>query len=310
MGQCSREERLTMLELLPELSLRKRCELLGINRSTLYYEKVTIEINDINLLNEIRDIWLKWSFYGFRRITRELQHKGIAVNRKRVQRLMQLGGIRAIYPEPKTSIKNKAHTVYPYLLKDLSIVRVNQVFMTDITYLKMGSGFVYLVAIIDVYSRFVVGWSLSNTLDTFNCLNALDQALNLATPEILNSDQGCQFTSESWTKALIEKGIKISMTGKGRCRDNIYIERFWRSFKQEEFYLKEYENVSLLKKAISQYIEFYNTQRWHQSLSYKRPADIYFGRAMGMVVKVGLAAKKRLTIQPILSPVNEVMTLL
>lgn len=304
---------MSILGLMPQLSLRKRCGLLGINRSTLYYKKTVIAIDDTTLLNEIRDVWLKWPFYGFRRITRELRHKGIAVNRKRVQRLMKLGGICALYPGPKTSLKNKAHAIYSYLLSGMTIVRPNQVWMTDITYLKMGAGFMYLVAIIDVYSRFVVGWSLSNTLDTFSCLDALAQALDKAIPEILNSDQGCQFTSENWTKALAENKIKISMTGKGRCRDNIYIERFWRSLKQEEFYLKDYESVPLLKKAVSQYIEFYNTQRWHQSLGYKRPADVYFGREMGLEVKVGLSvniAENLQATQPIVQPVTEANTLL
>ena len=280
-----------MIDLESELSLRRRCALLAINRSTLYYEKEDMGIDDATLLNEIRDIWLKRSFYGFRPITKELRHNGLIVNHKRVQRLMKLAGIQAIFAGPKTSIRNKKHRVYPYLLKGIVINRVNHVWMVDITYLKMSSGFMYLVALIDVHSRFVVGWSLSNTLDTFNCLTALDRALQLARPEIINSDQGCQFTSESWVNELIKNGIKISMTGTGRCLDNVYIERFWRSFKQEEFYLNDYENNHLLAEAIEKYVEFYNTQRWHQALGDKRPAEVYFSKEAGLATPVDLSGK-------------------
>lgn len=229
------------------------------------------------MLNAIRDIWERYPFYGYRRITKELRANGTKVNRKRVQRLMVWGGIQAIYPGPNTSKRNKQHAVYDYLLRDIEITRINQAWMIDITYLRMPNGFMYLVALIDVHSRYVVGWSLSNALDTEFCIDALKLGLLLGTPEIINSDQGCQFTSEKWINFLREKGIKISMTGKGRCLDNIYIERFWRSFKREEFYLNEYESVGKLKEAINTYIEFYNQRRWHQSLGYKTPAEIYFG---------------------------------
>ncbi len=259
-----------------QLSLRRQCELLNVNRSTLYYEEEKAAIDDVTLLNEIRDIWVRYPFYGYRRITKELKFLNYDINRKRVQRLMQEGGIRAIFPGPNTSRRNKQHAIYPYLLRNLKINRANQVWMVDITYLKMNQGFMYLVAIIDVYSRYVVSWSLSNTLETDFCIDALKRSLMSAKPEIMNSDQGCQFTSEDWTVFLIDQKIKISMTGKGRCADNIYIERFWRSFKREEFYLNDYKSVPELKKAISAYIEFYNTKRWHQSLGYKTPAEIYF----------------------------------
>lgn len=260
-----------------ELSLRRCCELLGLNRSTLYYKEKPTDIDDIDLLNTIREIWERHPFYGYRRITKELRvNGGIKVNRKRVQRLMVWGGIQAIYPGPNTSRRNKLHAVHPYLLRELSITHVNQVWMVDITYLRMPNGFVYLVALIDVYSRYVVGWSLSNTLDTGFCIDALKTGLAEAQPEIINSDQGCQFTSDDWINFLRDWGIKISMTGKGRCLDNIYIERFWRSLKREEFYLNEYGSVKELRKAISAYIEFYNRRRWHQSLGYKTPAAVYF----------------------------------
>ncbi len=238
-----------------------------------------MDVEDVDLLNAIRDVWVRYPFYGYRRITKELRASGTQVNRKRVQRLMRLGGIRALYPGPNTSKRNKAHAVYPYLLRNMAIIRANQAWMVDITYLRMPKGFMYLVALIDVHSRYVVGWSLSNTLDTSCCIDALKSGLLCARPEIINSDQGCQFTSEQWVTCLSDESIKISMTGKGRCLDNIYIERFWRSFKQEEFYLNEYENVKALRKAINEYIEFYNQKRWHQSLDYKTPAEVYFDKA-------------------------------
>lgn len=278
MGQARWPQRRELIDTEhPELSLRRQCGLLGINRSTLYYEANAPDVDDISLLNEIRDVWERYPFFGYRRITLELKARGFHVNRKRVQRLMVWGGIQAIHPGPNTSRRNKLHAVHPYLLRDLSINRVNQVWMIDITYLRMSHGFMYLVALIDVYSRYVVGWSLANTLETLFCIEALKSGLMIAKPEIVNSDQGCQFTSDDWIVFLRENEIKISMTGKGRCTDNIYIERFWRSFKQEEFYLNEYGTVKALKKAISVYIEFYNHKRWHQSLGYKTPAEVYFG---------------------------------
>jgi putative transposase len=243
----------------------------------LYYKGNPADINDVDLLNLIRDIWERRPFYGYRRITKELNVNGQLVNRKRVQRLMKWGGIYAIYPGPNTSKRNKAHAVHPYLLRNITILQANQAWMVDITYLRMSNGFMYLVALIDVHSRYIVGWSLSNTLETGFCIDALKSGLAQAQPEIINSDQGCQFTSEEWITFLRDQNIKVSMTGKGRCTDNIYIERFWRSFKREEFYLNEYQSVNELKKAIRTYIEFYNHQRWHQSLGYKTPAEVYFG---------------------------------
>lgn len=256
--------------------MRRCCELLGINRSSLYYKEKLPEIGDLDLLNRIRDIWERYPFYGYRRMTEELRSTGLLVNRKRVQRLMSLGGIQAIYPGPNTSRRNRRHSVYPYLLRELKIDYANQVWMVDITYLRMDDGFMYLVALIDVYSRYIVSWSLSSTLDTEFCLEALKSGLSEAEPEIVNSDQGCQFTSREWVSFLQERGITVSMTGKGRCTDNIYIERFWRSLKREEFYLNEYEDIKKLRTAISAYIEFYNQKRWHQSLDYKTPASVYF----------------------------------
>ena len=223
-----------------DISLRRLCELFGVNRSTLYYQTKSNSIDDVELLNQIRDIWARIPFYGYRRITKELKANGLLVNRKRVQRLMQLGNIHAIYAGPNTSRRNKLHAVHPYLLQDMRITRPNQAWQIDITYLRVERGFMYLVVLIDVYSRYVVGWSLSNTLEVDFCIGALKRGLYYAVPEIVNSDQGSQFTSDDWVDCLREYDIKISMTGKGRCTDNIYIERFWRSFKQEEFYLNDY----------------------------------------------------------------------
>jgi len=259
-----------------KLSIRRQCDLLWLNRSSYYYSAKAVSQEDVLLMNEIREIWERRCFYGYRRVTRELCGLGFRVNRKRVQRLMQLMGIQAIYPKPNTSAKNTSHAVYPYLLDTLAIARPNQAWMVDITYLKLNGGFMYLVALIDIHSRYVVGWSLSNTLHTDFCLEALSKACRYGAPEIINSDQGCQFTSDAWVDALNERCIKISMTGKGRCLDNIYIERFWRSLKYEEIYLNDYRCVRDLKQAVSNYIEFYNHKRWHQSLDYKTPAEVYF----------------------------------
>ena len=230
------------------MSIRRQCQLLAIPRSTLYYEACEVTDNDIELLNEIRGIWERRPFYGYRRLTKELCYLGREVNHKRVQRLMRLGRIQALYPGPNTSRRNKLHAVHPYLLGKINIERPNQ------------------------------AWMVSNTLETGFCLEALKLGLNDAMPEIINSDQGSQFTSDDWVEYLKEYGVKISMTGKGRCLDNVYIERFWRSFKQEEFYLNEYDSVQALRLSINRYIEFYNTQRWHQSLNYKTPAAIYFAQ--------------------------------
>lgn len=278
MGQIPRRERQGLIDAEDKtLSLRRQCDLLKVNRSTLYYEAKLDDGDDVQLLNEIRDIWERYSFYGYRRITKELQSQGHLVNRKRVLRVMALGGISAIYPGPNTSRRNKLHAVHRYLLRDVMIEQPNQAWMVDITYLRLRQGFVYLVALIDVYSRYVVSWKISNTLETAFCVEALQSGLLVGKPEIVNSDQGCQFTSEEWVNVLKAEDIKISMTGKGRCLDNVYIERFWRSVKREEFYLREYESIQELKKSIGAYIEFYNHKRFHQALDYKRPAEIYFG---------------------------------
>lgn len=232
------------------------------------------------MANEIRDIWVKYPFYGYRRITAVLKRQGHQVNRKRVARLMKHLGIQAIFPGPNTSKRALKHRIYPYLLKGLKIERLNQVWATDITYIRMGSGigFIYLIALIDLYSRYIVSWGLFTTLEAVNCIEVLERGLKRAKPEIINTDQGCQFTDERWIGMLTANGIQISMDGKGRCIDNIYIERFWRSVKYEEVYLKSYETVPEGREEIGKYIAFYDNERPHQSLKYKTPAEVYFAK--------------------------------
>lgn len=265
------------------LSIRQQCDLLDINRASYYYKPIDVSKKDVLLMNEIHEIWAMHPFYGYRRITCQLKAQGHAVNRKRTQRLMQIMGLKAIHPKPRTSMKNQNHVVYPYLLQDLQIIRPNQVWMVDITYLKLDRGFMYLIAFIDVHSRFIVSWRLSNTLHTDFCLDALYSGLKQAIPDIINSDQGCQFTSASWVQKLQEANIRISMTSTGRCLDNIYIERFWRSLKYEDIYLNDYNSVAELKNAVADYVEFYNYKRFHQSLGYKTPAEVYFGKEEDLV---------------------------
>ena len=259
----------------PKLSLTRQCGLLRLNRSSLYYKPADLSAVNVELMNQIRDLWHAHPFYGYRRITAVLQRMGYQANRKRVKRLMDLMGLEAIYPKPKTSQADPTAKKYPYLLGGLAITAANHVWCVDITYLKLGKGFMYLTALIDLYSRYVVGWCLSNSLDTEHCLEALETGLLLATPDIINSDQGCQFTSYAWIEALENRGILVSMDGKGRYLDNIYIERFWRSVKYEEFYLNSYDSVKDLRQAITAYIEFYNHSRPHQSLAYRTPVELY-----------------------------------
>ena len=227
-------------------------------------------------MNEIRDIYERHPYYGYRKIHNVLGRRGFKLNIKKVRRLMNLTGLKAVAPyKKKTSILNKNHKVYPYLLKGLKINHPNQVWKTDITYIKIKSGFIYLVCIIDVFSRKIMGWKISPFLDTQPCIEALEMARMHNKPEILNSDQGCQFTSNAWTKRLEEDDIKISMDGKGRWADNIIIERFWRSLKYEAVYLNCFENIAQANKGIGNYINFYNNERPHQALNYKTPSEVF-----------------------------------
>jgi putative transposase len=255
--------------------------LLQVNRSSWYYESAGQPEDNVTMMNEIYDIYHEWPFLGYRRITAELRKRGHNINRKRVQRLMALGDMQAILPKHKTTRRNKEHAVFPYLLKNLDITQPNQAWCVDITYIKISGGFVYLVALIDVYSRRIMGWELSPFLDTALCMSALNKALRIATPGIINSDQGCQFTSQEWVSALTAHGIQISMDGRGRWADNIYIERFWRSAKYELVHFNQYDTVSELRADLVKYMNYYNTKRLHQALGYETPDAKYHNHLKG-----------------------------
>lgn len=225
----------------------------------------------------IDEQYLQTPFYGYPRMTQMLRRQGHQVNRKRVARLMQVMGIQAIYPQPSTSKRSPSHKIYPYLLRNMQISRCNQVWSTDITYIPLLSGSMYLVAVIDWFSRFVLSWQLSNTLETHFCVAALERAFDYGQPDIFNTDQGSQFTAHAFTAPLLARDIRISMDGRGRALDNIFIERFWRSVKYEDIYIKKYESVRTLRDGLEAYFQFYNYERPHQSLAYATPAEIYFG---------------------------------
>jgi putative transposase len=251
--------------------------LLTINRSNIYYQPRNYqEIND--LCNEIYELWSRHQFFGYRRITAVLKDQsGYPINQKKVLRLMRLMGLQAIYPKPRTTIINKKEYKYPYLLNNIIIAKPNQVWATDITYIKTGVGFVYLIALIDWFSRFIISWKLSISMTTDFCLDVLNQGIKAhKKPEIINTDQGSQFTSNEWVKQLDDNNIKISMDGKGRWVDNVYIERFWRTVKQEQIYINPPDNITELRQQINKFIKFYNYQRPHQSLQYKTPSQIYY----------------------------------
>jgi putative transposase len=263
----------------PEISVRRQCALLGVNRSGLYYELVGESEQNLLLMRLLDEQYTRTPFYGSRKMTEWLANEGHAVNRKRVSRLMELVGLEAVYPKPKLSQPGEGHRIYPYLLRGTTVERVNQVWSTDITYIRMAQGFLYLVAIMDWFSRFVLSWSLSLTMEVEFCIEALKRALRRGRPDIFNSDQGSQFTSERFTGELAEQQIAISMDGRGRCMDNIFVERLWRSLKYEEVYLKDYASVTEARSGIARYFQFYNHERLHQSLDYQTPAAIYLRRA-------------------------------
>ena len=259
-----------------ELSIRRQSKLLDINRSSLYIKHH--DRNDSYLCNLIIEVYSSYPIYGYRRITAMLQRHGEIVNKKRILRLMKEMNLRAIYPGPNTSKRNLKDVVFPYLLKGMPITSVNMVWQVDITYLRTDSGFMYLVALIDVYSRLVVGVDLSNSLCTNSCIKALEEAISKhGKPGIINSDQGSQFTSIEWVNCLRDNGIKISMAGTGRSNDNANIERLWRAFKYEGSYLYKWNTVAELKKYISRWVEWYNYGRPHQALKYMTPYEKYCG---------------------------------
>jgi len=267
----------------PELSITRQCGLMEINRSGLYYSPVPESEENLLLMRLIDQQYYKTPFYGVRKVTAWLQSLGYNVNRKRVRRLMGMVGWRTIFREMRTTIAAEGHKIYPYLLKGLPIESINQVWAMDITYIPMKKGFMFLAAIIDLHSRYVVHWSISNTMTAEWCTQVLQEAIRLhGRPTIFNTDQGSQFTSEVFTNLLIENGIQISMDGKGRAIDNIFIERLWRSVKYEDIYLNCYEDGLALYKGMEAYFEFYNRERPHQSLDYDTPAMRYLNGQIPM----------------------------
>lgn len=259
--------------------MRRQCELLGVNRSGLYYQPLGESQENLTLMRLLDEQYTRTPFYGSRKMVEWLATQGFEVNRKRVSRLMALMGIEAVYPKPKLSQPEEGHRIYPYLLKGVDVNRVNQVWSTDITYIRMAQGFLYLVAVMDWFSRYVLSWSLSLTMEIDFCVEALRSALRRGRPAIFNSDQGSQFTSEKFTGELAAREIAISMDGRGRCMDNIFIERLWRSLKYEEVYLKDYRSVSEARAGIGKYFRFYNQERPHQSLQYRTPSALWLARS-------------------------------
>lgn len=260
------------------LPITRQCQLLNLNRSTVYYQAKPVSAEDLNLMRRIDEMYLKRPFYGSRRIRDWLEDEGHKVNRKRVQRLMRQMGIAALYPKACTSKPGKGHKIYPYLLRNRIIDSPNQVWAADLSYIPMAKGFVYLVAIMDWHSRRVLSWRVSNSMDSDFCVDALEEALGrYGSPEIFNTDQGSQFTSEAFTGVLKEANVDISMDGKGRWMDNVFVERLWRSVKYEEVYLKSYETVAEARAGIGTYLEFYNSERRHQGLNRQTPDQVYWG---------------------------------
>jgi len=274
-----------------EIPVIRQAELLGIARSTVYY-KSTLDEYNLMLMHLIDEQYTKTPFYGSRRMREALRRKGYKVNRKRMQRLMRLMGIEAIYPKRNLSKPHPDHKIYPYLLRNKVIREVNQVWGADITYVRMRYGWLYLVAIMDWMSRYVLSWEISTTLEVDFCIRALERALSIADPEIFNSDQGSQFTSLVFLKQLEQRNIQISMDGRGRAIDNTFTERLWRSLKYEEVYINDYESVRDAKEGIKRYMSFYNWERPHQSLSYKTPAEVYFDEKKQRISKKYLKQDK------------------
>jgi putative transposase len=260
----------------PEISIRRQCELLELNRSSYYYQPARETELNLELMRLIDEQYMKTPYYGYPKMTAHLRREGYQINPKRIGRLMRKMDLMAVYPKPRTTIGGSEHKVYPYLLRGLAITHPNQVWSTDITYIPMQKGFMYLVAVIDWFSRYVLSWKLSNTLDGSFCLDALHDALLLGKPEIFNTDQGVQFTAHAFTNTLEDAGIRISMDGRGRAFDNIFIERLWRSVKYEDIYINDYATVPALTVGLDTYFTLYDTERPHQSLDYRTPAEVHF----------------------------------
>ena len=277
----NRSERLALVDHDdPVLPVAAQCRLLKVARSTLYYRPVPVSEDDLAVMRRMDEMHLAWPFYGARRMAAELRREGWSVNRKRTQRLMKVMGLEAIYQKPNTSKGHPDHKIYPYLLRGLTIDRPNQVWCADITYIPMAKGFVYLVAVMDWFSRRVLSWRVSITMETDFCVEALTEAMErYGRPEIFNTDQGVQFTSAAFIDELAGRGVRISMDGKGRYLDNIFIERLWRSVKYEEVYLKAYDSVAEARRSLGGYLTFYNDVRPHQSFGYRTPREVFEGVA-------------------------------
>ncbi|MEW6609898.1 MAG: IS3 family transposase [bacterium] len=260
-----------------QLSIRRQCELLGLHRSNLYYEPVKVSEETLKIMNRIDEIFTEAPFYGSRKIKEALRREGYHIGRERVCTLMKKMGLYAIYPKSNLSKPHSQHKIYPYLLKGMDITHPNQVWSADITYIRLRQGFLYLVAIIDWFSRYVLSWRLSNCLDVYFCVEALEEALKKGSPDIFNTDQGSQFTSNDFTGILLNNGIKVSMDGRGRVFDNIFTERLWRSVKYEEVYIKGYQGYDDARDGLGGYFPFYNNSRYHQSLGYKTPYEVHYG---------------------------------
>jgi putative transposase len=260
-----------------QISVARQCALVGLSRSSFYYGSKGESAENLHLMRLLDEQYTRTPFYGVRRMTVWLRQHGYPVNPKRVARLLHTMGLETIYPKPRLSQPHPERRVYPYLLRGVPITRVNQVWSTDITYIRLHAGFVYLVAVMDWFSRYVLSWALSITMDVGFCLEALEQALEVATPDIFNSDQGSQFTSVDFTERLVAAGIRISMDGRGRALDNVFVERLWRTVKYEEVYLQDYGTPREAIQGLERFFALYNRQRPHQALGYQTPAAVYFG---------------------------------
>ena len=270
------EERRLWIERNHDLSISRQCALLGVARSTAYYApNMSESLENLALMRVLDELFLKRPFYGTPRMTDWLNDLGHSVNHKRVERLMRLMGLQAVLPGPHTSRPHPEHKVYPYLLRNIEVAAPNQVWCADITYVPMPRGFMYLVAVMDWFSRYVIAWEISNTLEAFFCVNALEEALAMGRPEIFNTDQGRQFTSEEFTARLLRSEVRISMDGRGRALDNAFIERLWRSVKYEDIYIRDYADGNALRRGLAEYFQFYNFERRHSGIANQTPAQCY-----------------------------------
>ena len=276
-----------------DVSVREQCRLLGVPRSTVYSEPCGPKASDLFLMRRLDEQYTATPFYGVERMMVCLRREGVCVGHNRVRRLLRRMGLEAIYPKPRLSLPGSVeHRVYPYLLRGVRIERSNQVWSADITYIRLSQGFVYLVAVLDWFSRYVLSWSLSATLDAWFCVEALREALRTGQPEIFNTDQGSQFTSGPWLEELTKAGVAISMDGRGRAFDNIFTERLWRTVKYEDVYLKEYGAVDDARRGLGDYFGFYNRDRPHEALGYRTPAEVHFGSVGGRCNNVTGVNKK------------------